>query len=241
MAITKINVITYDTPGTYTYVPSVGMRNVIIEVMGAGGATATVFDNTIAISIIGGGAGGYCKSIYSASFIEHFSVVTVGAGGVAPLAISGAAGGPDGGDSSFGPLMLAAGGKGCVQGSVQTVAYGSNPFGSLGTGGPGGNGGIASGGNIVNVEGQWAGSLICLQGTIDSFATAGGGGSTIYGAGGSPQAAYGANPIRNVGNSASGFGSGGGGGASSTVAPTKLIDGSSGSDGLVIITEYIRL
>lgn len=249
MATTSVNVITYATPGTYNYVSSIGMRNIIVEVLAGGASTVSFRNNTGGTAGLGGGAGGYCKSVYSANFIKEFSeiIVTVGAGGAAPTTTdTSTVGGKDGEPSSFGPVLIATGGQGSLsaftyQAAGTKLLTVNNFAGSTSlppNNGLGGAGGIGAGGNIINMTGQAGGAVLSLQGTIGSFITSGIGGSTIYGSGGTPKATGSAAPISTVGNPGVGFGSGGGG---SATVNTTIISGSAGANGLVIVTEYIVL
>ena len=240
-----VNIITYSIPGSYNYIPTAGTLNVIVEVLGAGGASGGCFSNTLASvqSVGGAGAGGYSKSVYPISFIRdiHSIIVTVGSAGLPNSVVSYPGG--NGGSSSFGTLMICGGGNGSQLGSSETIPI---PPGTDGTNSNFiGLGGIASGGNIVNVNGQPGGTPISL-GPVNppasvtpatAFAVSGAGGNTLYGGGGFAVATSTISGLAAInGNPASGFGSGGGGGSSYTGGPHAL--GAAGANGLIIIMEY---
>lgn len=242
MATTRINVITYNTPGTYTYTPSVGMRNIMVEVLGAGGASGPALASSNAISgEVGAGAGGYAKSIYSRGFVDIETIeVVVGAGGITPVDISRGIRGTSGGHSSFGPFIRCAGGYGSM--TLNSGGTGWPPLYDEKVAGYVGAGGIASGGNVFNVDGQPGGTVISFpaDGTnINSSGVSGSGGSSYYGNGGYATGRVWPPVTPSFpGNPGVGFGSG----ASGAVSGPGFVNisGANGAPGLVIITEYIQ-
>lgn len=206
----------FTSSGVYT--PSPGTKFVVVESIGAGGAgggASTTGASTIAAAL-GGGAGTYGSAIFTTAFSGV--TVTVGAGGVA---VNGGSGG-DGGDSSFGSLLLCPGGKG----------------GSLGT--AGGPSGFSSGADVTaaptgaNISAHRGQGPTSPSGFSSPLMSLGGkGGAGFYGPGG-----LGENGIAGSASSPGvNKGSGGGGAASGNNASiTKA--GKNGADGQVIVWEY---
>jgi len=102
-----INVQTFTSSGTYT--PTPGTTKVVVEAQGGGasGGGSAATTSTTGSGASGGGAGAYAKALITSGFAGI--AVTVGSGGAAPAA--GANDGSDGGNSSFGTLVVAGGGK----------------------------------------------------------------------------------------------------------------------------------
>jgi len=221
-----INFIAFATEGTYTYTPTANTAAVIVEVIGAGGAGGGVTGLSTSGAVGGGGgAGAYIKSQFTALEIGASQTITVGAGGVGNTGIGG-----DGGDSSFGTLLVATGGKGGL-----TINSGLN-VAVLG-----GEGGASSAGPYASVGSYgFSGTMITptAGSTTNSCIISGAGASTIYGQGGYSL-------ILNSGSSlitgAGGVGIGAGG--SGAVAPPGVsgsAQGGAGSAGAVLITEFIN-
>ena len=183
------NSILYNTPGSYTYIPTPGVKNVRVLCVGAGGGGgggARAASGTASSGGGGGGGGAYLDRRYRIADISTTSNgVIVGAGGTAGAAATGdtlpGGTGGTGGNSLFGGggAQIAGGGGGGQGGAI-----------AAGTGGGGGGGTNASG-------------------SPGAAATGGTGGTPIGGGGGS--AAGGAT----VGND---FGGSGGGGTASGAA-----------------------
>lgn len=214
-----INVQTFTSNGTYT--PTANMQYCIVEIVGAGGGS-----NAYKGGSGGGGAGGYCKSLFDAATIGTSQSVVIGTGGTGALVgASGGAGGT-GGDSTFGSggiLMTASGGKG-------GWARDTGPGNFL----AGGEGGAATGGNIINVKGEPGSLGTNFDGSFypsPTIAISGNGGSTPFGRGGQGSTG-GLGPAPGTIFLASGYGAGalGGNGASPY----------NGTDGVCVITEFIE-
>ncbi len=183
----------------------VGVRYVRVRVVGGGGggrANDTSINNE---GGGGGGGGGYSEEIIKATSLGSNSItITVGAGGPGSPASATPLAGTAGYDSSFGIFLSATGGKGA-------------PAGVANDDGPGGEGGMGSGGDI-NSGGGGGGSGLYKGGT---------GGSSALGGGGR------AVPGSTTGSNGSVYGGGGGGaGAVASMA------GGRGADGVVIIEEF---
>lgn len=215
-----LNVKTFAVSGVYT--PTVGMRSVLVKVVGGGGGSAGIAAtgaNQYAVS--GGGASGsYAETRLPSDRIGASQIVTIGAGGAAGAA---QVNGGVGGTSSLGSLVSAPGGQGSlwvgvVSGSSAGLCVGGYP------------GETASGGNIVNSAGAPGSPGI----SVNSSTLAGHGGSSPLGSGG---LGFGTTVITSFpGFPGSGYGSGGGGVAIGPNLAGK--SGTSGAPGVVIIYEY---
>lgn len=106
----------FGTSGTYTKSP--GVKKIIIEAVGGGGASGNLSataDGNCGVSAAGS-PGAYGKAIYYQDIPETVPV-TIGSGGVAGTGPGGSGG--DGGQTSFGSLIVCPGGRGSTQ--VQQV------------------------------------------------------------------------------------------------------------------------
>lgn len=216
--LSSVNTQIFISSGTYT--PTPGMVYALVEVIGGGGGGGGC-DGTTGISGAaggGGGSGSYSKSYLSAATIGVSQAVTIGLGGS-----GGAAGnnnGSNGGVSSFGSLVTANGG-GAGLGSIDNP--GINIYGFGGPGAAAGTGDLA-------IPGNGGGTGIIYA---SNYPLSGIGAGSFYGA--QTQIS-----INAAGQNGNGYGCGGGGGSSA--APTQPAQpGGNGSDGIVIITEYIVL
>lgn len=206
----------FTSSGTYT--PTPGTKKILIEVQGAGGGGGGAGSTSATRYSAGGNGtgGGYAMSLLDVAADNITSVpVTVGAGG---LGGNGApTGGNAGGASKFGSFITAGGGNGSL-----TAAPMDTAFTITGT-----YGGIATGGNIINRQGDGSDSVICIGGLI----VIGRAGSSKFGAGGNGYANW------NVsGKNGAGYGSGGTG-ATSNNSPDVYYSGGNGTDGIVIVWE----
>jgi hypothetical protein len=206
----------FTTPGPTLYVPTVGTRAVLVEVLGGGGGGGGSYPTGAGQVSFGvaGGAGGYARKFITSGFANVSLVVGAqGAGGVP----SGGTGGT-GGTSSFGAILTCAGGNGGVSYPPQSVGPGNSTTAG---------GGSASGGDI-NVFGQYSYATITLS---NGGAVSGWGGSTMYGQTG---LAFG---ISTNGGDGQGYGSGATA-AISLVSAATGFTGGRGAQGLVIVWEY---
>ncbi|MDX9673159.1 MULTISPECIES: hypothetical protein [unclassified Pseudomonas] len=201
-----------------TYVPTVGMKNVLVKVVGGGGGSAGVGATSgTQYGVCGGGSSGsYAQAWLDAKTLGSSQIVTVGAAGAAGAPAS--AGGT-GGTSSFGAFVTAPGGGGSRW--IELVAPNGN--GLYAGGSPGV---VASGGNIVNFAGTSGSPGISIAGPT----LAGHGASSPLGAGGT------GNSFGGPASIGSGYGSGGGGVANAPNQPGR--SGSAGAPGAVIVYEY---
>ncbi|MBC3270762.1 MULTISPECIES: glycine-rich domain-containing protein [Pseudomonas] len=202
-----------------TYVPTVGMRNVLVSLVGGGGGSSGIAaTNSNQISLAGGGASGsYAQAWLSAGVIGQSQIITVGARGAAG---SVSTGGGSGGTSSIGSLVSATGGGGSPWNEALVLpGFGLyvGGFPSL----------ISSGGNIINTAGAAGSPGICLSGST----LAGHGANSPLGSGG-----YGNSVALSLAAPGSGFGSGAGGIANTFNQPAR--PGGAGAPGVVIIHEY---
>ncbi len=216
------NIVTqsFTTPGTSTYTPTAGMLHAIIECVGAGGggggsagSLAQVFSGA------GGGSGGYSRKLVTAADIGASKTVTIPSG--AAGGSGGANTGGTGSTASVGSLCIANGGIGGTGGSgavgPSAVAGGAAGTGDLTAPGNPGQSGLY---NTVN-----GGILVGL----------GGGGNSMFGAGGIPTSPFGTASGNNA------IGCGGGGSGALTNNTTGTANGGGGGNGCVFITEFINL
>lgn len=201
--------------GTFSKGAFPGIRAVIVQCQGSGGAGGGA--NATGVGESSGGAGGkagsWAEMLILAGSLGASETVTVGVGGT-----GGTGAGGNGAASTFGAFCSGAGGTG---GSVLTnstsVNYqvgGSNLVGSN-TGDrtrPGGDGGTA----------------IRIAATLF---VAGSGGEAFYG--GTAQGVTQSNP------GITGYGKGGGGSGASNGASQSARNGGNGADGLVVVHVYI--
>ena len=201
------------TSGTWTKPTGLRFLEVELQASGGGGGGATGSGAGATSQGAGGGAGGGCRSLYRAETLPDSVVITIGALG------SGGETGPGqpAGLTSFGALMSATGGEGGLW------ATAGNP----GTTNLGGDGGIGSGGNIVNLKGQGGAPYVALTLT---FVHSGAGGMSPMGGGGGES-------VRGSINGRSGNRGGGGSGACASEA-AQVRTGGNGGLGGIILTEY---
>lgn len=231
-----LNVRTITSSATYT--PTAGTGRVFVEVVGAGGAGggASFFNGTTTYSSVGGGggAGAYISGMLTTGFSG--AALTIGAGGTGHAGTSQGSGsgqdtaatGGTGGASSFGSLIVAAGGAGGTTfyapstpstiiavggqgGGITTV-----PAGGLGAIGESGNYGLSNGLTAVGAQG----------------------GSSFFGGGGYANAVIETSPSALNGPAAVSGGSGGGGAAlfgSFSSGGT----GGAGAPGIIRIWEFV--
>jgi len=223
-AVETINIQKFTASGVYT--PTVGMQQCIVEMVGGGGggAGADTEGGSGPYTGSNGGGGEYSKSIFPAATIGVSQAVTIGAGGTGgtntPQTV-----GATGGTSSLGALITAIGGGG---GQVRA------PPGFT-VGGIGGTGGTGD----ITFVGQAADDIISPA--SDSPVVFGASGGSVFGFGlpvkttSNQVAPYG------TGRTAPNYGVGGGGGMGTTIGVVPAVghDGGVGSDGYMIITEYI--
>lgn len=211
-----INIQVFTASGTYT--PTSGANKAIIRAVGAGGAGGSVtFTPGGASAVASGGNAGAPGELYIATGLTS-QTVTIGAAG-APGAQGNFPGGA-GGATSFGTLMVCAGGQGGLGGTGTTppALNGPNTLGSTvsgaGTITTSGRGGIGAYGLAPNLSGVLGGS----------------GADAQYGQGGTGGGA-------GAGAAAQGFGAGGGGAGQGQGAGAGA-QGGSGAPGLVVVYEF---
>lgn len=199
------------------YNPTPGTKKVIVEMVGGGGGGAgSRSASSGQISVGGaGGAGSYAKG----QFTQNFSGVQItvgakGAGGTSSWPYA-----SDGGTSSFGSLITAAGG------AAGQPAGPSNsfPFTTVAAVVSAG----ANNANIIGTPGQGASASIAVSAAV---VTESPGGSSQFGAGGFITA------FNAKGVNGSGYGAGGG--PSKVNGGNAAVAGGDGSQGLVIVWEY---
>ncbi|MBQ5141459.1 phage tail protein [Klebsiella pneumoniae] len=199
------------------YNPTPGTKKVIVEMVGGGGGSAGARAAGDGHMSVGGsgGAGSYGKGQFTSNF--NGVLVTVGGKGQGGT-VSGAYA-TDGGGSSFGSLLTAAGGS-----AGQPAGPTNNfPFSTVAAVVSAG----ANGANIVGTPGQGALPSVVVGA---SSVIEGPGGSSQFGSGGFITA------FNAKGVNGSGFGSGGG--PSKVNGGNAAVAGGDGSQGLVIVWEY---
>ena len=198
---------------------------------GAGGGTQGVVSGAIARSGGGGGGGGFIRSTVTVVPGTTYTI-TVGAGGAKVVRGSG----NNGGDSKFGTVVTANGGKGGI------IGFNTSGAAKYGAGGAGGLGGTVTGGTGTQLYNGGAGSV----GTINNSGPGGGGAgnggsggsatSNVEGVGGagSIQGGYGGGPVNGRTDGYGGYIPGGGGSGSTSLGSTLIgTTGGNGGNGLV--------
>ncbi|EHP6175722.1 phage tail protein [Escherichia coli] len=210
-----LNVQVFYNSGIYT--ATTGTKKVIVEMVGGGaGSAGSRAAGSGQVAVGGaGGAGSYAKG----SFTQNFNgvQVTVGAKGA-----GGTVSGPyasDGGTSSFGSLISAAGGA-AGQPAGPTSSF---PFSTVAAVVSAG----ANGANIIGTPGQGASASVVVNTSVVIESP---GGSSQFGAGGFITA------FNAKGVNGSGYGAGGG--PSKVNSGGAAVAGGDGSQGLVIVWEY---
>ncbi|HDR2724547.1 TPA: hypothetical protein QCJ53_000309 [Enterobacter roggenkampii] len=210
-----LNVQVFYNSGIYN--PTPGTKKVIVEMVGGGGGSAgsrAAASGNISVGGAGG-AGSYAKGQFTQNFSGvQITVGTKGAGGTSsgPYA-------SDGGTSSFGSLISAAGGA-AGQPAGPTNSF---PFSTVATVVSAG----ANGANIIGTPGQGASASIAVNAAVVVESP---GGSSQFGAGGFITA------FNAKGVNGSGYGAGGG--PSKVNGGNAAVAGGDGSQGLVIVWEY---
>lgn len=207
----------FTASGTYT--PTAGTKKVVVTVVGGGGGGGGTFSTNASQNAAGSGGGGGAEAV--GVFTTGFSGVAmvIGSAGVSAAG----ANGTDGGVTSFGTLLTAAGGGGGPRGLAATTG---NTSGSAG-------GVTVTGTALIVKAGQDGGA-----GTVFSVGTtlSGKGGDTSYGYGGSPGGTGSTAGSGNTGNTGKDYGSGGAG-ASGSISDAAR-SGGSGRPGVIIVEEY---
>lgn len=208
--------------GTYTYTPTSGMVYCFAQCVGAGGGggATTTCDATRISAGGGGGAGGYSQKVITSATIGGSQTITIGTGGTAG-ATSGGTGGT-GGTSSVGAIISSTGGTGGTGAGASSSAQAVN----------GGNGGVGSSGDFV-LTGMRGDSGLSVM-NVNPFCYSGRGGASYLGSGAAPIVL---NTSQTAGLAGQNYGSGGSGG--STAPSGTGVAGGAGSDGIVVITEYV--
>lgn len=245
--------IVYDAVGTFTWNKPLGLEHIEVTAIGGGGGGASggISGSTEAgrTGGEGGGGGGRSSTTIAADLLGATETVTVGAsgdGGInTSITVSAIQPGVQGGDSSFGVHVVAGGGYGGADG---TINHGKGGSGNQDDGGQGGIGGGASGTTPGTVgesrseaPGGGGGGGGAFQSTNEP--TAGGtGGSGSVGSGGGPWAGgiggAGGSPAQNGAAGATptedwpfdgGAGGGGGGGGGIQFSALRSEGGSGGN------------
>ena len=212
-----LNVQTFSSVGTFSYVPTAGANTIEVEVCGGGGGGGGVSTTTSStVGAAGGGAGGgYARSRLTNAQSLAGTTITVGSGGAGA---SGAAGG-NGTTSSFGALLSGTGGNGAILANNTSNTVNETFGGVVSVGG-------GSGGNLLNLNGGYGRFAVINA----SLVLSGEGGASFFGPG-AP-----AVNSSSAGTNAVNPGTGGSGGSLPVSSgPAK---GGNGAPGIVIIREY---
>lgn len=222
---------TFTASGTYT--PTSGVTYAIVEMCGGGGGGATVAGSNTTAGIGGSGSGGgYIKFRLTSAQIGASQAITIGAAGTQGL--TGGAGG-NGGNTTFGTLATANGGTGGIGGGTAAATV-------IRAGRSGGTTTITTGTLITAVQGGnsepstgfiTGGRFFIVAGTGGNCANFGTGGLSSIG--NVPVGTANASSISN----GTGFGAGGNGSFSCGTG-TGAVNGSFGTAGKVVITEYFN-
>ena len=206
----------FTSSGSYT--PSAGAKAIIVQVVGGGGGgggTPAISSTQNSVGS-GGASGAMAISYIPVSSLSAPVVVTVGIGGQGVIGDAG----QKGGTSSFGSYISCTGGNGGLLGAA---AASGAPY-VLQT--P--KGGVATGGTILNVNGNPGGQATFI--TINAGVSGSGGSSPLGGSGG-------AGGSTAAGGYSHATGPGGGGGGSAAGVSASAQSGGNGGAGLVIIWE----
>lgn len=215
----------YPSGTTWTKPVNPDVTHILVECVGGGGGGGGIVNPTSgkATGATGGGGGGYAKKLWTAADLASISTLTItpGAGGSAGNS-SGSDGGAGGASTVSGTGLTSVVGGGGSGGKGDTSATSGNSTNN------GRGGGTGTGGD-VNTTGVASDSHRIIGGVSINGSR---GGGSIWG-GGSLQ--Y----VNTYGRNGSGIGSGGGG-ANATGAESTGTNrvGGSGSDGIIVITEF---
>lgn len=201
------------TSGSGTYTTPANCVRIRIRMVGGGGQGGGVAASTTG-GAGGGGAGGYVEHVITSPSSTYS--YAVGAGGSTSAAGNNT--GQAGGNSTFGTSLLTASGGGGGNGSAGAAAF---------TLTAGGAGGLATGGNILNIIGSSGGVGFSIAATL---ATGGVGAGSVLGASISNTTVGGSNGAAGIS-----YGSGGAGGE---VVTGGAPQGGAGSGGIIIVEEY---
>lgn len=216
-AFSSIVIQVFTASGTYT--PTLGMQQCIVECIGGGGGGGGARATGLATRSVGGGGGaaGYSRGVFSAATIGAgvaFSIGVFGTGG------AGAASGSTGSVTTFGGLLSATAGNG-GNASLAAASAAANG-GTAGVGGGAGASLILSGGRG-------------MTGFVNaSFGISGEGGKSFFGNGGLEVLV-----TSQSGNAPTTFSYGSGGSGGINDASQSAVAGGNGSDGVVVITEFV--
>lgn len=204
--------------GTVSYTPTVGVKALFVECIGAGAGGGGVATGATNGAAGGGGGGGAYSAVFSQTNVVGAHTVQVGAGGNGGTA--GANNGSVGTDTTFADtaaavICTAKGGNG---GIADTVAVGPRFCGLGGAGGTLGSGvgdikttGMGGGCGVhlaaaQSLSGCGAGGMHGMGGGIEvKNATGGGSAGAVYGAGGSGGAIISGGASQAGGNGANGL------------------------------------
>lgn len=204
-----------------TYIPTPGMKFAYVQATGGGaggGGTPATTSGQVAVGS-GGAGGGTGTDLYTAAQIGVSQAITIGTGSPGGIGVSAI----DANDTLFGALLVGEGGTGGQASGASTVAATNDSDGGDGSGAIPISGGSGQGGT---------GAFVGATG----FAKGGTGGSSVFGSGSD---AGGNTGPTGGGNAKDAQIYGAGGAGAHSIGSGGPFTGGAGSDGIVIITEYL--
>lgn len=230
------NIISHLSSGSFTYTPSANISYVIIEIWGAGGASAGCPSCGSSQRSAGGagGGGGYIKALIPASVLTGLSniPIVVGAGGVGVSAGNGG----NGGASYIAINGYAINGNG-GNGGIMMLASSTSNVTTTVAGGTTGNvvGGTTTLDRCTGGEGGGGALIYTADSTQERVLISGGSGGSGSHVGNPPAYGQGA-PLEVVGLAGTAAGVGGRAPQNGGSDPARI--GANGADGAVIIYEF---
>lgn len=226
--ITQVNVQTITATGAFTYTPTTGTKYAIFELQGGGGGSGGTTGTAGQGATGGGGASGnYLKLIVSGS--TNLAAVTGSVGIAGTAGSSGNNAGGTGGSTTLtvngGTQWVAGGGGGGGGQAASAAAQNSGTLGAVNANTTGTNGTL-----IISILGQqptigFSGAAASITPIITSR-----GGDSFFG--------FGAGSTAANGLTGTGYGAGATGGLNVSAANQT---GSAGTQGIVLITEFISI
>jgi len=135
------NIVTFSSPGTWTYTPTSGTSRVLVKVVGGGGNGAG--GNLGGYGGGGGGSGGHCEKLYDVSSGTSVTLTVGAVGGTSSFSSCIATGGGSGNTTIPGSAGIASGGNVNMNGGRGKAPPNATnaPIGGDGADGPWGGGG----------------------------------------------------------------------------------------------------
>jgi len=219
-SLASVNMVVFDTNGTYSKPPNLISAEITVVGGGGGGGGVDGQGSTTAAAGGGGGGGSTGISILQDSEISNDTTITIGLGGAGG---SGNVGGSAGGTSLFGSTITANGGFG---GTGMLALANTNVNVKIG----------GSGGQTITAD-------VTIVGGAGGFGVAGGSSSAESGGGNGGSSTMGGGTFSrngdNDGRPGVGYGSGGGGASVNNISTN--FSGGAGKTGVITIKEYLSI